>query len=122
MAFFAQFAAVHVLEPDGLADPQRLAVQLEDALAAIVFDHVVVPDGDHALAYLVARDPAAFLTALVPPVPADQRPCLRLYSDVPHVRMDRTLVAMVNRAGPDAHHPCRATSGASVTSSRRSAA
>src|SRR5215469_10343900 len=86
----AQFAAVHVLEPDRLADRPRLAVQLEDVLAAIVFDHVVVSDGDHALAYLVTRGPALFLAALAPPVPAEQRPCLRLYGDVPHVCTDRT--------------------------------
>src|SRR5215471_3793083 len=64
----AQFVTVHVLEPDGLAYPQRLAVQLEHALAPVVLDHVVVPDGDHALAHLVARAvavPAALLPALL---------------------------------------------------------
>src|SRR6516225_9071782 len=81
----AQFAAVHVLEPDGLADPQRLAVQLEGVLAAIVFDHVVVSNGDHALAYLLARRPASFLAPLALPVPSRQLSRLRLYV------MSRTL-------------------------------
>ena len=38
-----------------IADPERLAVQREDALALIVLDLVVVADGDHVLPHLVAR-------------------------------------------------------------------
>src|SRR5215471_20627510 len=33
-----QFAPVHVLEQDGLAEPQRLAVEPEHVLATVVFD------------------------------------------------------------------------------------
>ncbi|HEY3952170.1 MAG TPA: hypothetical protein VGM53_02250, partial [Streptosporangiaceae bacterium] len=54
----AQFTAVHVLEQDGLPDPQRLAVQLEDPLPVSVFDLVVVADGEHPLAHLVPRGDA----------------------------------------------------------------
>src|SRR5262249_34910477 len=71
----AQLAPVHVLEPDRLADPQRLAVELEHPLATIVFDHIVIADGDHALAHLVPRAAAAIaaFAAFLPPLPAEHR-------------------------------------------------
>jgi hypothetical protein len=64
----AQLMPVHVLEQDGLADPQRLAVELERPLATIVLDHIVIADGDHALAHLGPRPAAAFaaFAALLP--------------------------------------------------------
>lgn len=97
----AQFAAVPVFEPDGLADSERLAVQLEDALSAIVLDHVIISDGDHALAYLIARG----LTTLAPPVLAQQCRCLRSTLMPRTFCADRIPVAIVDQAGLDAHHP-----------------
>ena len=67
----AQLTAVHVLEQDGLPDPQRLAVQLEDMLALLVLDFVVVADGEHALAHLVPRGHAVE-APLFPSLPAEQ--------------------------------------------------
>src|SRR6185437_10581935 len=67
----AQLTAVHVLEQDGLPDPQRLAVQLEDMLALLVFDFVVVADGDHALVHLVPRGDAVE-APFFPSLPAKQ--------------------------------------------------
>jgi hypothetical protein len=70
-----QLAPVHVLEHNGLADPQRLAVELVHALAALVFDLVVVADRDHALAHLVARG-LLVKAPFLPSLPAEhcQRP------------------------------------------------
>src|SRR5215813_1840939 len=67
----AQLAAVHVLEQDRLAEPQRLAIELEHPLAVVVFDRVVVADGEHALAHLVARG-VTVEAPFLPPSPAQQ--------------------------------------------------
>jgi hypothetical protein len=45
---------VRIFEDQGLAHTQRLAVDLEDFLTALVLDPEIVPDGDHLLAHLVA--------------------------------------------------------------------
>ena len=55
-----------------IADPERLAVQREDALALIVLDLVVVADGDHLLPHLVARG-GTVEPPLLPSLPAEQR-------------------------------------------------
>jgi hypothetical protein len=71
----AQLAPVHVLEQDGLADPQRLSVELEHPLATVIFDHIVIADRDHALAHLVPRGATAFaaLAAFLPSPSAEHR-------------------------------------------------
>ena len=66
-----QLMPVDVLEHDGLADPESLAVQLEHTIATIILDHVVVADGDHALAHLVTRG-IAFFAPLLPSLPTEQ--------------------------------------------------
>src|SRR5215469_9298074 len=89
-----QLVPVHVLEQDRLADPQRLAVEPEHALAAVVLDHVVVADGDHALAHLIARGLTLFA-----PLPAS----LSEHSDTPFAREAGRLMptsAVSNGRGP----------------------
>ena len=50
----AELAPLCIREDQRLPDAQRLAVDLEDALTPLVLDLVVVPDGKHALAHLIA--------------------------------------------------------------------
>src|SRR5439155_7360339 len=67
-----QLPAVAIFEDQRLADPQGLAVDLEDPLALVVLDPVVVADGHQLLAHAVvhrAGAAAALLTAVLPPVP-----------------------------------------------------
>jgi hypothetical protein len=78
-----QLTAVHVLEQDRLPDPQRLAVQLEDPLALLVLDLVVVADREHALAHLVPRGDTV-KAPLFPSLPAEQcRPPCRFAAPRP---------------------------------------
>src|SRR5207249_4470306 len=47
-------APARILEHEGLADPKRLAVDLEGAVAFLVLDPVVVADGQQLLSHAVA--------------------------------------------------------------------
>ncbi len=48
-----QLSAMCVLEDQGLAHAQRLAVHLEHLLTLIILDPEVIADGNHLLAHLV---------------------------------------------------------------------
>jgi hypothetical protein len=45
--------AIAIFEAERLADAQRFAVHFEDALAAVIFDPVVIPDRNRLLPHLV---------------------------------------------------------------------
>ena len=67
-----QLAPVAVFEDQCLADPEGLAVNLEDPLALVVFDPVVVTDGHQLLTHAVVRHARAtptLLTPFLPPAP-----------------------------------------------------
>jgi hypothetical protein len=51
----AQLGPIAVLDDHGLSDPQRFAVDLEDSLASVVLDPVVIPDREDLLLHLVTH-------------------------------------------------------------------
>jgi hypothetical protein len=61
-----ELVAGGILEEEGVAYSQRLAVDLENALPAVVLDPVVVADGDQLLSHAVVHGAAAFLAAFPP--------------------------------------------------------
>src|ERR1700746_3664842 len=93
----AELAPVHVLEQDRLADPQGLAVKLEHPLAAVVLDHVIVADGDHALAHQITRGfgvEAPFLPPSaahrLPPIPVSR--CASVMAPAPGAYQESSAV------------------------------
>src|SRR5262249_56848521 len=109
-----QLVPVHVLKNDGLADPERLAVQLEHALTTIVLDHVVVADGDHPLAHLVARGFAPLAPFFAPapehcvtPIRSSRRPVMASRSQCPswQLRPTSPVPATPTLPGPAVAHP-----------------
>jgi hypothetical protein len=51
---FGQLVAVRIFEEQGLAHPQRFAIDFEYSLPLLVLDPEIIAYGDHLLAHLVA--------------------------------------------------------------------
>src|SRR4051794_19177974 len=62
-----QLGAVGVLQDHRLADPQGLAIDLEDPLPLVVLDPVVVAEGHQFLAHPVMPGAVVVLGFLAPP-------------------------------------------------------